>query len=183
MTAICGVLHEDKDIITFVRAMSRLRDSHPNLHHLIIGQGQGRYRALVEAEIIRRGLNGRVHILGYRNDFPQLLGRVDILVSTSLHESFGRTIVEAMASGKPVISTRSGGPEEIIIDGECGFLVEVGDEAAIAEKMSRLFAEPALYEAMCLAARERVLENFDLKACVTKIEQIFNAALSQHQKS
>jgi glycosyltransferase involved in cell wall biosynthesis len=183
LTAICAALQEDKDIITSIRAMSRLSNSHPELHHLIIGQGQGSYRALIEKEIARYELKERVHILGYRNDFPKLLTRIDILLSTSLHESFGRTLVEAMASGKPVIATRSGGPEEIIVDGKCGFLVNVGDDAAIAERVSRLLDETGLYERMSRAARERVLKNFDLMANVNKVEQIFDEALADRRNS
>ncbi|MDD5365098.1 MAG: glycosyltransferase [Gallionellaceae bacterium] len=182
LTAVCGALQKRKDILTYIRSAARLRDLHPDLHHLVIGQGHMGYRLLIEQEIARLGLRDRVHLLGYRDDVPTLLSRIDVMVSTSIHEPFGRTLIEAMAAGKPVVATRSGGPEEIIVDGECGFLVEIGDDVAIAEVISRLLDDKALYEAMSQSARERVFANFDLQSSVSKIERTFDGVLLDHQK-
>lgn len=183
LTAVCGALQKGKDILTYIRSAARLRDRHPELHHLVIGQGHLGYRFLIEQEIDRHDLGGRVHLLGYRDDVPALLSRIDVMVSTSTHESFGRTLIEAMAAGKPVIATRSGGPEEIIVEGACGFLAEIGDDAAIADGIARLLDDKALYEAMSQAARERVLTEFDLRSSVRKIERIFDGVLLDHPKA
>lgn len=177
LAAVCGALQERKDILTYIRSAAYLRDSHPRLHHLVIGQGHGSYLSRIEQEIARHGLVGRVHLLGYRNDLPALLSRIDVLVSTAVHEPFGRTLIEAMAAGKPVVATRSGGPQEIVIDGECGFLADVGDDAAIAERIALLLDNTRVYDRMCRAARERVLQHFDLRVSVGRIERIFDEAL------
>ncbi|WP_168735344.1 glycosyltransferase family 4 protein [Pseudothauera rhizosphaerae] len=177
LAAVCGALQERKDVLTYIRSAARLRDSHPELHHLLIGQGSGDYLARLQNEIDNRGLTDRVHLLGYRSDMPALLSAIDVLVSTAVDEPFGRTLIEAMAAGKPVVSTRSGGPEEIIIHGECGFLAEVGDDAAVAEHLACLLDDAELYAAMGKAARERVLQYFDLDTSVRKIERIFDEAL------
>lgn len=176
LTAVCGALQARKDILTYIRSAARLRDSHPDLHHFIIGQGGGNYLSRIEQAIADHRLSSRVHLLGYRDDLPALLSRIDVMVSTAVHEPFGRTLIEAMAAGKPVVATRSGGPQEIIVDGECGYLADVGDDAAIAERMARLLDDPALYARMSRAARERVLQHFDLRISVGKIEQIFDHA-------
>ncbi len=177
LSAVCGALQERKDILTYIRSAASLRDSHPNLHHLVIGQGHGHYLSRIEQEIARHGLADRVHLLGYRNDLPTLLSRIDVLVSTAAQEPFGRTLIEAMAAGRPVVATRSGGPQEIVVDGECGFLVDVGDDAAIAERLARLLDDAGLYARMGQAARDRVLKHFDLRVSVGRIQKIFDAAL------
>jgi glycosyltransferase involved in cell wall biosynthesis len=176
LAAVCGAVQERKDILTYIRSAARLRDSHPDLHHLVIGHGHGSYLSRIEQEIARHGLADRVHLLGYRNDLPALLSRIDVMVSTAIHEPFGRTLIEAMAAGRPVVATRSGGPQEIIIDGECGFLADVGDDATIAERLARLLDDAELYARMSRAARERVLQHFDLRASVGKIEDCFDLA-------
>jgi glycosyltransferase involved in cell wall biosynthesis len=176
LAAVCGAVQERKDILTYIRSAARLRDSHPDLHHLVIGHGHGSYLSRIEQEIARHGLADRVHLLGYRNDRPALLSRIDVMVSTAIHEPFGRTLIEAMAAGRPVVATRSGGPQEIIIDGECGFLADVGDDATIAERLARLLDDAELYARMSRAARERVLQHFDLRASVGKIEDCFDLA-------
>ena len=168
LAAVCGALQERKDVLTYIRSAARLRDSHPSLHHLVIGHGHGSYLSRIEQEIAKHGLAGRVHLLGYRDDLPALLSRIDVLVSTAVHEPFGRTLIEAMAAGKPVVATRSGGPQEIISDGECGFLVDVGDAAAVAERLARLLDDAGLYAMMSQAARDRVLQHFELRASVGK---------------
>jgi len=183
LAAVCGALQERKDILTYIRSAAHLRDSHPDLHHLIIGQGHANYLSRIEEEIVKHELTGRVHLLGYRDDLPALLSRINVLVSTAVHEPFGRTLIEAMAAGKPVVATRSGGPEEIIVNGESGFLVDVSDDAAIAERISRLLDDDTLYTMISRAARTRVANNFDIKVCIRKIEQIFDQALSDRQTS
>jgi glycosyltransferase involved in cell wall biosynthesis len=178
VTAICGRVHETKGVGVYLRAVAALAGAFPEVHHLIIGDGPPAYVRTLRNEVHRLGLERRVHFLGHRRDVAALLSGVDILVSASIHESFGRTLIEAMARGKPVIATRSGGPEEIVVDGESGFLVDVGDAAAIAERMSRLLANHGLAAAMASAARRRVEESFALQATVAQTAKVLSEALA-----
>lgn len=180
LAAVCGTLQERKDILTYLRSAAHLRDSHPELHHLLIGQGNLSYLSRIHREILSLRLEDRVHFLGHRDDLPALLSHIDVLVSTAIDEPFGRTLIEAMAAGKPVVATRSGGPQEIIVDGECGFLTELGDDTTIAERLARLLDDAGLYSKMSHAARARVSQHFDLKICLAKIEKIFDEALQGH---
>jgi glycosyltransferase involved in cell wall biosynthesis len=143
----------------------------------VIGGGQAEYATALRREAERLGLAARVHFLGDRADVRALLSRCEILVSASLHESFGRTLIEAMALGVPVVATKSGGPEEIIEDGKSGFLVATGDAGALAERMSRLLSDRALAAAMGKAGRERVERCFDIRKTVAGIEKVFSEAL------
>lgn len=178
LTAICGRLHERKGVLIYLAAAARLQQQHPDAHHLVIGEGRPEYLNMLHEEVVRLGLNGHVHFLGYRGDARNILSGVNILVSASTLESFGRTLIEAMAMGIPVIATRSGGPEEIIVDGESGFLVEINDESAIAERMSMLLNDHELSRTIGAAGRRRVMEHFDLSKTVAKIEKVFEHAYS-----
>lgn len=174
LTAICGIVSPQKGVETYIRAVAKLRHEYPNLHHLIIGNTSNTYRLLVEQEILKHELEGRVHLLGYRTDIPELLGKVDVYISASVYESFGRTIIEAMAAGKPVVATRSGGPQEIIEDGISGFLVDVGDAEAMASQIAKLLDDPERMKAMGQAAKLRAARFFDLGQTVIRIEHIFS---------
>lgn len=177
LAVVCGSVQERKDILTYVRSAARLRESHPTLHHLLVGQGREPYLSRVREAIEHAGLAERIHFLGYRADVPALLARVDLLISTAVDEPFGRTLIEAMAAGLPVVSTRSGGPQEILVDGECGFLADVGDDAAVARCIARLLDDVDLYARMSGAARERVGRHFELGACVRTMERVFDEVL------
>lgn len=175
--AICGAVQERKDVLTFVRAAAILKYTHPDIHYLIIGDGPVSYLHKVKQEIVKNSLENDVHFLGYRNDIPQLLASVSVLVSSAIYEPFGRTIIEAMAAGKPVVATRSGGPQEIIEDGSSGFLVDVGDAAAMASRIAKLLNDPEKMKTMGQAARLRVTRFFDLGQTVMRIERIFSDAI------
>lgn len=178
LIAICGRLHERKGIPVYLAAAARLQQDRPDAHHLVIGEGQPEYLRLLREEVDKLGLSGHVHFLGYRSDVLEVLANVDILVSAATLEPFGRTLIEAMAMGIPVIATRSGGPEEIIVDGESGFLVEINDESAIAERMLMLLNDHELSRTIGAAGRRRVMEHFDLSKTVAKIEKVFEHAYS-----
>jgi glycosyltransferase involved in cell wall biosynthesis len=177
--AICGAVQERKDIQTFVRAAFRLHEIHPDVHFLVIGQGQGAYFQLVKQQAANQGLGRCIHFLGYRSDIPEIFARIDILVSAAKIEPFGRTIIEAMAAGKPVVATRSGGPEEIIEDGVSGFLVDVGDDAAMAVRLAELLSNPHKIKAMGEQARLSVKRSFNLFDSVRRIEAIFDEVLNR----
>ena len=177
IVAICGAVQERKDVLAFVRAAALLKYTHPDIHYLIIGDGPVSYLQKVKQEIVRNSLENEIHFLGYRNDIPQLLASVSVLVSSAIFEPFGRTIIEAMAAGKPVVATRSGGPQEIIEDGSSGFLVNVGDAAAMASRIAKLLDDPERMKTMGQAARLRVAKFFDLDQAVRRIEYIFSDVL------
>ena len=97
-----------------------------------------------------------------RNDIPEMLHALDVVVSPSLSEGFSNAILEAMAAGKPVIATRVGGSPEQIIDGVTGLLVPPQDAGAIAQALLTLLRSPGLRREMGTAAQRHVQENFSV---------------------
>lgn len=108
------------------------------------------------------GAAGRVRFMNSRNDIPEMLHALDVVVSPSLSEGFSNAILEAMAAGKPVIATRVGGSPEQIIDGVTGLLVPPQDAGAIAQALLRLLRSPGLRREMGTAAQRHVQENFSV---------------------
>ena len=85
------------------------------------------------------GWSGAVDFLGFREDVPELMRGLDILVHASvIGEPFGQVVAEGMAAGCAVVATRGGGVPEIVVDGESGLLVEMGDAAGMAAAIGRL---------------------------------------------
>ncbi|QDV21497.1 D-inositol 3-phosphate glycosyltransferase [Gimesia panareensis] len=116
-------------------------------------------RALDEA-FAEPGLEGRLHRLGYRDDTPFLMNEVDLLVHAAKQEPLGRVLLEAIASGLPVVATAVGGTPEIVNHEESALLVPPGEAPPLAQAMQRLLHDRGLRENLSQAARERALERF-----------------------
>ena len=112
-------------------------------------------RAELEAAASRLGVANSVSFLGYRDDAISLMASSDIVVSASSYESFGRSLVEAQAVGRPVVATAVGGTPEIIRDGRSGILVPYGDAEAMATAVLRLLEDKQLARRMGAAGRGR----------------------------
>ena len=109
-------------------------------------------------------LRKRLVYLGFRADVERVIGAADVVVCASHFEGYGVVNIEAMACGRPVVSTNRGGPTETVVDGQTGFLVPAGDAAALASRVIDLLHDPALRARMGAAGRERVLAQFSMEA-------------------
>lgn len=128
--------------------------------------------------IDQANLAGRCHLLGQRNDVADLLAAATVHVSTSIQETFGRTLIEAMASGKPVVATRCGGPEEVVMDGETGFIVEPQNPQAVADAVIQLLNHPDMAWRFGQAGRARVEKYFTVQAYAGRIGEIITEVCS-----
>ncbi len=106
-------------------------------------------------------LNARVHVLGARDDVPNLLRAADLFVLPSHREGMPRSIIEAMMTGLAVVATDIRGSREEVVDGETGFLVPVDDAIALAEALNRLVADSDLRAAMGAAGYARARALYD----------------------
>jgi glycosyltransferase involved in cell wall biosynthesis len=106
------------------------------------------------------GVEDRVIFAGEREDVPDLLGAVDVLLVPSWREAFGRIAAEAMAMGRPVVATDVGGPAEIVRDGVDGLLLAPRDPARWTDAVERLLADPDLRKQMGESGRERARAEF-----------------------
>lgn len=143
--------------------------------------GEGPLRKRIEGEIKLRGLTDSVCMLGFVENPYELMLKADIFVLTSDYEGLGYVLVEAQGLGLPVVSTRCPyGPEEVVVDGKTGFVVEVGDVDKLAEQMLKLAVNPELRSAMGGAARELIRKKFAVETIMPIWEALFSE-LVQHE--
>src|SRR5262249_13945259 len=122
----------------------------------------------------------RLIFTGQRQDVPQILRDVDVLIHPSLTEGLSNVILEAMAAGVPVVATRVGGNPELVEDGRTGWLVPVENATEIADAVCRLLDQPEMSRAFGLRARQRVIEEFALDRMLAKTEALYCRLVEQH---
>ncbi len=140
------------------------------------------YRSELEQISIDLGVSDSVLFLGHRNDIPELLTELDLLVCPSHVEPFGRCLIEAMACEKPVVATRVGGIPEVVDDGVTGLLVPASSPHSLAEAVLQLHDDSELANAMGKAGRKRVEKLFTPDAHAEAIHKVYNAALTVTDK-
>ena len=160
----------------FIRAASLIARHFPDVHFVLAGLDTSLSRDVhthLEELVIETGLKDRFHFLGWVEEAEKLLGSLDVFVSASETESFGLAIAEAMAAGTPVVATATEGAQEVVNDQETGYLVPIGDVAAIARSIMNLLSSRELRTQIGTRAREVVNQKFSLQRMVDQIEQIY----------
>jgi glycosyltransferase involved in cell wall biosynthesis len=163
-----SVLREGKGVDVLLRAFETISDA----YLLIIGDGPKReaWAALTN--------DGRIRWAGFRGDVHALLAGCDLFVLASFDDAFPTVLLEAMAAGLPVVSSRVGGIPEIVDDAVTGRLVESGDSKALAQTLEGLLHDDAERNAMGAAARERARERFSTEAWIARLEEIYGQVLA-----
>jgi glycosyltransferase involved in cell wall biosynthesis len=179
--AMVGQLVPWKNHGDFLRAAARIRKAVPSARFLIVGDDMfgdhPDYRQQLESLAEEAGIAESLDFTGYRHDLPQLLRSVSVLVHPSRKEPFGRAVVEAMASGVPVIAYREGGPAEIISHGNTGLLVRPGDVAQLAAGAISVLQAPDKAARLGEAGRARAEEMFDCRNTARKIMAVYSKLL------
>lgn len=170
-----GTVAPRKGYDTLARAAQQVLARAPATVFLVAGAELADYAPGLRALIASLGLQDAFRLLGPRSDVPRLLAAADVLVHSARQETFGRVLVEAMALGKPVVATRSGGPAEIVIDGETGFLVPVDQPDALAQGLLSLIKDPALCARFGEAGRRRAAEHFSVAHFAAEVERVILA--------
>jgi glycosyltransferase involved in cell wall biosynthesis len=165
-------LDEQKGHPFLLRAAAEL----PGVDFVLAGEGSE--RAKLEALAAELGIAERVHFLGYRDDIPQLLAACDVFALPSLYEGSSLAVMEAMAAGRPVVSSAIGGTDELIDDGVDGLLVAPGDAAGLAGALRRLLGDVELRETFARRARQRVERDFTPTAMTQRVEAIYGELLA-----
>ena len=140
--------------------------------------GDGPERARIEADVRARGLAADVDFLGEQLDVVATLRRASVFLLPSQTESFGLAALEALACGVPVVASRAGGLPEVIRDGEDGFLLPVGDVAAMAAAVARIVDDAALHRRLSATARADAVARFSRAPMVTRYEKYYERVLS-----
>ena len=175
VVTLIGRLEPWKGQIDFIEAAKLALEKRKNLKFLIVGGplfGRQEYEKKCRNLVEELGLKKEILFLGFRKDVFDIMAASDIIVHTStLPEPFGRDIIEAMACGKPVISTNIGGPKEIITP-ETGILIEPNRPDFLAEEVIRLIDDPEQRNLLGKNARKRAEEIFDIKTTTQQMESI-----------
>lgn len=160
-----GTLTERKKPIRFIEAVAEIQRHLPGrpVHGLMFGGTPGAHSTL-DRDCARaaagRGMAGAIHMMGFRSPIAPYMAGVDVKLVTALNEPFGRTLIESMHLGTPVVATRHGGNVEAIEDGVTGFLVEPETPSAFVAPVLRLLQDPACHDAIVAAARRDVLSKY-----------------------
>jgi glycosyltransferase involved in cell wall biosynthesis len=181
LVGIVGHVQEWKGQVLVAEAVARARRTIPELRCLVVGGVHKlgtAYGDRLKARIAEPDLAGHVILAGARRDVAACLDALDVAVHASNREPFGRVLLEAMATGRPVIAPREGGPVEIVVDGETGLLVPPRDTDALAAAMVALLRDPGRRAAMGRAAPARVAAVFDIHAHARAVEAVFDQLLA-----
>lgn len=154
----------------FVTAAARILSRCPEAHFVLVGDGALRPR--LERLRGELGLNGRLHLPGWRRDVPAVLAAASVATLTSRFEGLPRVVVEALAAGVPVVTMAVEGVEEVLRHGVDGFVVGEGDVTALADRVSALLLDAELRRMMAARAGETVAE-WDRDTMVRRQEELY----------
>ncbi|MBS4206750.1 glycosyltransferase [Bacillus sp. FJAT-50079] len=171
-------LNKNKGIDLLIRAFEKVF-KHQEVELIIGGEGPEMDKLTKLTDDL--GLSEQIHFLGLldRDEVKKQMGMCDSFVSASEYETFGVVLIEALACGKPIISTKSGGPDEIVTD-ENGILVPTGDITALSVAMQKMINSYSTYSAERI--REQCKERFGEEAIIRKIRSIYEQELRGNEK-
>ncbi|MEO8228382.1 MAG: glycosyltransferase family 4 protein [Chloroflexota bacterium] len=180
-----GTLHEVKGQTHLIEACRLLATAGVPFTCRFVGEGPD--RAALEHQVADAGLSDRVEFLGRRTraEIASLIGSSDVLVAASVPTRSGKregipvVLMEAMSAGLPVVASALSGIPELVVDGSSGLTVPPGDAAAIAAALRRLHVDPELRTRLGVAARERVMAEFDVDRNAHRLIERFAAVASE----
>lgn len=182
LIGMIGRINPGKGQLFFLQLAEILIKSHPEAHFVVVGDPFPGYEPILKEmkrEISEKRLEKRISYLGFRKDIPAVMASLDIFVLPSvLPDSLPTVILEAMAAGKPVVATHSGGASEMVRERKTGFLIPIKDQIAGVAALKKLIVNPNLRKEMGELGRMRVLETFS----VENFEQKITNHLWQHLK-
>lgn len=165
-----------KRVADTVRLLARIL---PKVPAKLLLVGEGPERLFVQQLVRELKLTNHVLFLGQQDYLEKLLACVDLFLLPSETESFGLVALEAHACGVPVIASRTGGIPEVVLDGETGFLVPVGEIGEMADRAERLLTDPDLHRRFSLNARRLAEEHFREDQIVPQYEELYADVLAR----
>jgi sugar transferase (PEP-CTERM/EpsH1 system associated) len=170
-------LSQEKDVASLIRAIAiadgQRRSHEPPLRLQIVGDGHE--RVALENLTRQLGLESLIEFLGQRREIHKMLRGASMFVLPSLTEGISLTLLEAMASGLPVVATHVGGNPEVVIPGVTGLLVPVRDPDAMARAMLELWRDPTMATSYGLEGRQRVELEFGIQRMIHQYELLYRA--------
>jgi len=167
--AIVGTITERKGLDRIFSIWPELTGQFPKLRLWVAGSTTGSENDSSYLAALPNRDHPGIQFLGMREDIPDLMNSIDILLVPSRHEGFGMVIVEAMAASRPVIGAEVGGIPEVIADGETGLVVKGDDSRAWAGAIRKLYGSPELRSRMGQSGRKRVEQMFNKEKQITTV--------------
>jgi sugar transferase (PEP-CTERM/EpsH1 system associated) len=178
-----GRMQGVKDQVGLARAFVRALELEPALRNrlrlVMVGDGPLRAQSLAVLDVA--GMSDLAWLPGARDDVPQVMRGLDCFVLPSLAEGISNTILEAMASGLPVLATDVGGNAELVTAGQTGELVPAGDPTALAQHLVVLAGDPLRAAALGRAGRVEVERRFSLQAMVAGYRALYDGELERER--
>jgi len=169
-----GRLDPLKDHLTLLRAFRLLVERVPNIKLVIVGDGP--LRGELEAASRGLGIGDKVAFLGRRSDIARLLRGMHVFVLSSVKEGLPLALLEAMASGIPVVATNVGGVPQVVQDGHTGILCPPGEPFELAQSINQLILDEELRRRVAANARSLVEHSYSLRAMLSGYESLYAAA-------
>jgi len=171
-----GRLDEVKRQDVLIRAFARMQQSHPDLWLLLVGDGP-------ERESLQRlagelGVSARTRFAGYQSRTQHYFAAMDLFALSSRHEGLPLALLEAWASGLPVVSSAVGGIPKVVEHGRTGLLFESGDDAALSDSMARLLDNESLRAAIAAAGQAQVRSHYSLQRMADEYAIRYRAVLA-----
>jgi glycosyltransferase involved in cell wall biosynthesis len=169
------LFRQEKDLGTLVRAFAAMRESHPNLFLLMVGDGKE--RPGLEQLVRELGIESQCLLAPAVAKVVPWLSRLDVFVLPSRFEACSNSLMEAMACGCACVASRIGGSPELLDDGRAGLLFEAGDVAGLTAQLRRLVADAALRRELGHVAAHRMRSEFSLEIAATRLGAIYDTVL------
>ena len=176
ITMVANFEYRVKDHPMLLRAAQRVKSEVPEAVFVIAGEGE--LRAETEKLASELGLNESCLFIGRCASVPDLLAASDVCVLSSQAEGFSNSILEYMAAGCAVVATNVGGASEAIVEGETGYLVNAGDDRAMAERLISLLRDPETRRTMGLNGRRRIEQHFSTENRLKTTIDLYNKHLT-----
>ena len=174
LVAFAANLLPQKRPLVFVEAAHRIAEaaSRP-VAFLVFGKAEGPLFETMRQRVAELGMQDRFHFLGFRAPIEPWIAACDLLLSPSVEEGFGRTLVEASLTETPVVASDSGGHREIIRHGVNGLLAPPDDAAAVAEAALAILDDPAYAASLAQAAAARATETLSIASHVAQMSAVY----------
>jgi glycosyltransferase involved in cell wall biosynthesis len=180
LAVMLGRLELRKGPLDFVRAAAQAIAAGSAAHFLIVGDGP--LRSEVEALIAELGVGSRVLLAGHRNDATALLPACDIFVQPSHYEGLSIAMLEALAAGLPMVTTRVAGVDEVLVDGDGALVCDVSDVAALARNLLSMERDDALRSRFGALLQQHVLTQLTNEKMQQAYESLYDRLLAQQSR-
>ncbi len=175
-----GRLVPIKDLTTLLNATVELSVTQPEAILLVVGDGPE--RPALEMEAQRLGLDSRVRFLGFRDDLERIYADLDVAVNCSLNEGTPVSLIEAMASGVPVLATSVGGTPDLLEEGRLGKLVPPADANALAGGLAEILSGNGRLAKTATRAQRSVTQRFGIERLLGDLDSLYLRLLKSHNK-